>query len=190
MAAGVLPWITNHIAQISKALATRQLETVVHRRKWSLVINGVAGAANEKEEDTRAALVERLSRYQMQTPPESAPAIALAKTWIPVFYLRFTDLHERNKWLSQAKQLNTLRPRRSRRHFADDSLRYIFLNENIWISIRMSLKFIAKGPINDIPTLVQIMAWRRPGDKPLSEPMMVSLLTHIGVTWPQWVKGN
>ena len=28
------------------------------------------------------------------------------------------------------------------------------------------------GPINDIPTLVQIMAWRRPGDKPLSEPMM------------------
>ena len=35
--------------------------------------------------------------------------------------------------------------------------------------------------------LVQIMAWRRPGDKPLSEPMMVSLLTHICVTRPQWV---
>ena len=32
------------------------------------------------------------------------------------------------------------------------------------------------------------MAWRRPGDKPLSEPMMVSLLTHICVTRPQWVK--
>ena len=32
------------------------------------------------------------------------------------------------------------------------------------------------------------MAWRRPGDKPLSEPMMVSVLTHICVTWPQWVK--
>ena len=31
------------------------------------------------------------------------------------------------------------------------------------------------------------MAWRRPGDKPSSEPMMVSLLTHICVTWPQWV---
>ena len=39
-----------------------------------------------------------------------------------------------------------------------------------------------------IPALVQIMAWRRPGDKPLSEPMMVSLLTHICVTRPQWVK--
>ena len=31
------------------------------------------------------------------------------------------------------------------------------------------------------------MAWRRPGDKPLSEPMMASLLTHICVTLPQWL---
>ena len=36
--------------------------------------------------------------------------------------------------------------------------------------------------------LVQIMAWRWPGDKPLFEPMMFSLLTYIGVTLPQWVK--
>ena len=34
------------------------------------------------------------------------------------------------------------------------------------------------------------MAWHRPGDKPLSEPMMVCLLTHICVTRPQWVKTN
>ena len=44
------------------------------------------------------------------------------------------------------------------------------------------------GPINNIPALVQIMAWRQLGDKPLSEPMMVLLLTHICVTRPQWVK--
>ena len=31
------------------------------------------------------------------------------------------------------------------------------------------------------------MAWRRPGAKPLSEPMMVSLLTHLCVTRPQRV---
>ena len=31
------------------------------------------------------------------------------------------------------------------------------------------------------------MAWRRLGDKPLSEPMMVSLPMHICVTRPQWV---
>ena len=38
------------------------------------------------------------------------------------------------------------------------------------------------------PASVQIMAWSRPGDKPLSEPMMVSLQTHICVIWPPWVK--
>ena len=35
-------------------------------------------------------------------------------------------------------------------------------------------------------SLVQITAWRRPGDKPLSEPMMLSLLTQICITLPQW----
>ena len=50
-----------------------------------------------------------------------------------------------------------------------------------------TLKFVPKFRINEIPALVQIMAWRRPGDKPLSEPMMVSLLTHIWVSWPEWV---
>ena len=46
---------------------------------------------------------------------------------------------------------------------------------------------VPKGQINNIPALVQIMAWRRPGDKPLSEPMMVSLTMHICVIRPQWV---
>ena len=32
------------------------------------------------------------------------------------------------------------------------------------------------------------MAWRQPGAKPLFEPMMIILLTHICVTRPQWVK--
>ena len=81
---------------------------------------------------------------------------------------------------------NTLRPRQNGRHFPDDIL-WIFLNENVWISINISLKFVPRGPINNIPTLVQVMAWRRPGDKPLSGPMMVRLPTHICVTRPRWV---
>ena len=84
---------------------------------------------------------------------------------------------------------NTLRPRQNGRPFADDTFKCIFLNENVRISIKISLKFVLKGPINNNPALVQIMAWRQSGDKPLSEPMMFSLLTHICVTRPQWVKG-
>ena len=83
---------------------------------------------------------------------------------------------------------NTLRPRQNRRRFTDDIFKCIFLNENVWISLNISLKYIPKVPFNNILTLVQIMAWRRPGDKPLSEPMMVNLLTHIWVTRPQWGK--
>ena len=81
---------------------------------------------------------------------------------------------------------NTLRSWQHGRHFADDTFKCIFLNENVIISIKISLKFVPKGPINNVPALVQILAWRRPGDKPLSEARMVSLLTHICLTRPQW----
>ena len=86
--------------------------------------------------------------------------------------------------------VNTLRPRQDGRHFPDDIFKYIYLNENARISLKKSLKFVPKVQINNIPAFVQIMAWRRPGDKPLSEPMMVSLPTHICVTRPQWVNGK
>ena len=52
--------------------------------------------------------------------------------------------------------------------------------------LRFHWSFVPKGQMNNIPSLVQMMAWRRPGHKPLSEAMMVSLLTHICVTRPQW----
>ena len=88
------------------------------------------------------------------------------------------------KWI----ELNTLRPRQNGRDIADDILKCIFFRENIWISITVSLNFVPRCPINNIPALVQIMDWRRPGDKPLSEPMVVTLLTHICVIRLQWVK--
>ena len=83
--------------------------------------------------------------------------------------------------------LNSLRPRQNGRRFAD-VFKSIFLNENVWILLNISLKFVPKVWINNIPAFVQIMAWHRSGDKPLSEPTMASLLTHICVPLPQWVK--
>ena len=83
--------------------------------------------------------------------------------------------------------MNTLRPRQNGRHFPDDIFTWIFLNENVSISIKTSLKFVPKGPIDNIPALVQIMAWRRSGDKPLSERLMVRLLTHMWGTRGRWV---
>ena len=41
------------------------------------------------------------------------------------------------------------------------------------ISINISLEFVSEDRINNILALVQIMAWRRQGDKPLSGPMLI-----------------
>ena len=71
------------------------------------------------------------------------------------------------------------------RHFPDDIFKRIFLDENVCIWLKISLNFVPKVLNNNIPVLVQIMVW--PREKPLFEPMMVSLLAHICVTWPQWV---
>ena len=89
--------------------------------------------------------------------------------------------------LSLLHCINTLGPKQNGRQFADDIFNCIFFNENVLIQMKMSLKFVPKGAIYNIPALVQIMAWRRPGDKPLSETIMVRLPMHICITQPQWV---
>ena len=53
--------------------------------------------------------------------------------------------------------------------------------------IKISLKFVPKGLLNDIPVLIQKMARHQPGDNLLSDPMVITLQKHICVTWPQWV---
>ena len=57
-------------------------------------------------------------------------------------------------YLLQTISFNILGLRQDGRHFPDDILKCIFLNENVWISIKISLKFVPKGQINTIPALV------------------------------------
>ena len=74
-------------------------------------------------------------------------------------------------WLCIHQSFNTLRPRQNCRHFPNNIFKCIFMNENVWISLNISLKFVPKVWINNIP---------------LSKPVMVILLM---LTWPprQWV---
>ena len=55
---------------------------------------------------------------------------------------------------------------------ADDIFKCIFSNEYFRISIKIPLKFVPKGPIDNKSALVQVMAWRGTGDKPFPEPML------------------
>ena len=70
---------------------------------------------------------------------------------------------------------NVSRSRQGDRHFANDILKCIFINENVWISIKFALKCVPKVPINNTPALIQVMAWYRAGDKPSSELVMLWL---------------
>ena len=58
-------------------------------------------------------------------------------------------------------------------NLADDIFKCILLNEKDRIPIQISLKLVPRIPIDNKPALVQVMAWRRTGDKPLPVPMMM-----------------
>ena len=95
-----------------------------------------------------------------------------------MYYTRSSICKVMTSWLcKQFKfELHSLRPTQNGHHFPDDILKSVFLNENVWISNKISLNFIPKRPINNIPTLVQIMTWHQPGNKPLSEPRLMYIL--------------
>ena len=76
------------------------------------------------------------------------------------------------------------------RHFSDDIFKCIFVDRNVLISLKISLKFVSNVRINNITALVQILTWCRLGDKPLSEPMVVRFPMPICVTRPQWVRST
>ena len=106
------------------------------------------------------------------------------------------QLYKHDNWMI----VNILRPRQDGRHFPDDIFKYIFLNgmHEIWLRCHhgaiwhvvpwFHLSFVCNGLFNNIPALGQIMTGRQSGDKPLNEPVMVKLPTHICVTRLQHVK--
>ena len=88
----------------------------------------------------------------------------------------------------QLRAINSLRPRQM-----DAISQTPFSNAFSWMKmfefrLKFHWSFFPRVQLNNIPAMVQIMAWRRPDDKPLYEPMMVNLPTHICVARPQWVK--
>ena len=84
----------------------------------------------------------------------------------------------------QLKQLIHLPLDKMAAFLAEDIFQWIFLKENDRIPIQISLKFVSKSLIDKKPTMVQVMGWRRTGDKPLSETMLTQLtdtyMPHLG----------
>ena len=93
---------------------------------------------------------------------------------VPVGYHRHTmtaDVTAPTLWRWLKSNINSSPPEQNGRHSADDIFKCISM-KNPCILIRISLKFVSKGPINNKPELVQVMAWLRPGGKPLPDPIL------------------
>ena len=63
--------------------------------------------------------------------------------------------------------VNILKQRQTSCHFSDNIFRCIFLNENVWISIKISVNYVLKGPINMVnllmhvsPDLNELIGWQ------------------------------
>ena len=112
------------------------------------------------------------------------------------FWCRILAIHQKLNYVNkvvrarwQCKQtryedrnLNTSRLIHNVRHFPDDIFRWNFVTENAWLMFHWRML-----------VGIQLMIFQHPdmhGAKPLSEPMVVSLLTHICVTRAQWVIDN
>ena len=85
------------------------------------------------------------------------------------------------------RRFNSSPPRQFGGKIADDIFKRIFFNENDWMSIKISLKFIPEGPIDNKSVLVQVMAWCRQATSHYLNQCWPSFLTHICGTRGRWV---
>ena len=76
--------------------------------------------------------------------------------------------------------INSFPPGQNGCYFTDNIFRCIFVNEKFCILIWISLKYVPKGTIDNESILAQVMAWRWPGDKPWSEPMLTQFNDALG----------
>ena len=84
------------------------------------------------------------------------------------------------------EMFNTLRLRQNGHHLEDDTVKFIYLRENCFLSIQILLKCILDGPVNNAVVAVQIMTWPWTGDKPLTELMMKKFIDahmQVGLQW-------
>ena len=103
-----IPALAAHVEKVTSALALQTLNLDVHRRKWSLTVHGLPGAAHEDEADTRRAVIQMAQqklKIQDASPNDLAACHRLKPDAGAGIILRFNDLSKRNKWMTNARNL-------------------------------------------------------------------------------------
>ena len=105
-----MPALASHLEKVATALALQTLDLDVHRRKWSLTIQGVKGDAEEEDAVTRRACVD-LARNHLRIADTSEKDFGawhrLNKRKDAGIIIRLQDLSRRNEWLDGAMNLRT-----------------------------------------------------------------------------------
>ena len=108
-----VPSLVAHMNSTLTHLALQNIDMNMHRRKWSLIIQGVPGKANEPSDDTRKAVIEmakkKLSIKDTKDSPirddQFAACHRLKSDAGSAIIARFVDLKQRDRWLAHAKHL-------------------------------------------------------------------------------------
>ena len=122
----------------------KKLHLKMSSAKWRLFCPGINDLMQHNCVSCRGSMNHDTgSQRSCSFPPETS---SMGSTVLYQQVIPFT--------ISHIRLINSLRPRQNGRHFLDDTFRRIFLNENITILIKISLKFVPKGPINNCLSLV------------------------------------
>ena len=79
--------------------------------------------------------------YKYSTSITNQPIVSILST-VHLTYICDINYMRTSRHHTHRRLLNTLRPRQNGRHFADDTFKRIFFNENVRISLKISLKFV------------------------------------------------
>ena len=132
------------------------------------------------QSSTSVALVRGIHRWPMDSPhrgpimrkvfPFNDIIMSLHHYAVLLQSAELPQLELHLQWTQQpTSHFSSLPPLDKMATSLADIFKCIFLNGNDRIPIRISMRFVPRSPIDNKPVLVQVMAWRRTGDKPLPE---------------------
>lgn len=104
----IIPALAEHVSKIAASLAWQTLDIDLHRRKWSLILQGISNLPNESEEDTRKAALD-FAKEKLKVANTDATHLSachrLSRDANSAIIVRFTDLADRERWLAGCRNL-------------------------------------------------------------------------------------
>lgn len=108
-----IPGLVDHMNSMLTHIGLQNVDLNMHRRKFSLIIQGLPGKAEESSDDTRKAVLDMAKKNLKLKDTRDTPlredqlsaCHRLQTTAGSAVIARFVDLKQRDRWLAHAKHL-------------------------------------------------------------------------------------